>query len=354
VKSGPEGQPVHEAEVRHVLQADETYHLVIDKRRRRLIERNHTATHLLHQALKDVLGEHANQAGSLVEDEQLRFDFTHFGQVTEEELKEMEEIVNQKIQENIAVETLETDIDTAKDMGAMALFGEKYGENVRVVMIGDYSKELCGGTHVKRTSEIGLFKIITESGIGAGTRRIIAQTSEGAYRFIEEQLTILKQVSKLMKLQTHTELPVRIEGLQKELKEVSQVNESLHAKLANAQAEDIFTQAKSSGDLTFIAEEIKAKDMNQLRKLADKWKQNDYSDILVLGLRNEGKVNLIASLNNKAIDKGLKAGHLIKTISPYVKGGGGGRDDFAQAGGKNPDGLPEALQAVSEWIETNS
>lgn len=354
VKSGPDGQPIHEAEIRHKLNVNETYYLVIDRKRRRLIERNHTATHLLHQALKDVLGDHANQAGSLVEDSQLRFDFTHFGQVTEEELKKMEEQVNQKIQENIMVETVETDIDTAKEMGAMALFGEKYGKHVRVVLIDDYSKELCGGTHVKTTSEIGLFKILSETGIGAGTRRIIARTSEGAYRWMEEQLTILKQVSKLMKLQSHSDLPIRVEGLQKEIKEISQANESLHAKLANAQAEDIFTKTETVGDLTVIAEEIKAKDMNQLRQLADKWKQNNYSDILVLGLRNEDKVNLIASLNEKAREKNLKAGHLIKTISPYVKGGGGGRDDFAQAGGKNPDGLPEALQAVSEWVRESS
>ncbi|OJF95716.1 alanine--tRNA ligase [Alkalibacterium sp. 20] len=354
VKSGPEGQPIHEVEIRQTLIANETYHLVIDKKRRSLIERNHTATHLLHQALKDTIGNHANQAGSLVEDDYLRFDFTHFGQVTEDELKEIEGIVNQKIQENLKIETVETDIKTAKKMGAMALFGEKYGNNVRVVMIDEYSKELCGGTHVNTTSEIGLFKILSESGIGAGTRRIIAQTSEGAYRWMEEQLTILKQVSKLMKIQSLIDLPVKIEGLQKELKDINQLNESLHAKLANAQAEDIFTQVKTVGDLTFIAEEIKAKDMNQLRQLADKWKQNNYSDVLVLGLRIEGKVNIIASLNQKAIDKKLKAGNLIKTISPYVKGGGGGRDDFAQAGGKKPEGLPEALKAVPEWIESNS
>ncbi len=354
VKSGPEGQPIHEAEIRHTITAGETYQLVIDKKRRSLIERNHTATHLLHQALKDTLGSHANQAGSLVEDEYLRFDFTHFGQVTEEELKEMEEIVNTKIQENIRVETVETDIESAKEMGAMALFGEKYGNDVRVVMIDDYSKELCGGTHVNTTSEIGLFKIISESGIGAGTRRIIAQTSEGAYRWMEEQLTILKQVSKLMKIQSLADLPVKIEGLQKELKDSHQANESLHSKLANAQAEDIFTKVETIGDIKVIAEEIKANDMNQLRQLADKWKQNNYSDVLVLGLRKDDKVNLIASLNKKAMEKKLKAGHLIKTISPYIKGGGGGRDDFAQAGGKNPDGLPEALNAVSEWIEKNS
>lgn len=333
---------------------NETYYLVIDKHRRRLIERNHTATHLLHQTLKEVLGNHVNQAGSLVEDGQLRFDFTHFNQVTEEELKEMEKQVNQKILENIRVETTETTIDKAKEMGAVALFGEKYGKHVRVVSINDYSKELCGGTHVETTSEIGLFKILSESGIGAGTRRIIARTSEGAYQWIDEQLNILNQTSKLLRVQSLNELPIRVEGLQKELKDANHVNESLHAKLAESQAEDIFKKVTDIDGITVIAEEIKAKDMNQLRKLADKWKQNDYSDILVLGLRNGEKVNLIASLNDKARQNEMKAGNLIKFISPYIKGGGGGRDDFAQAGGKKPEGLSEALQAVPDWVEKNS
>ncbi|GEK91489.1 alanine--tRNA ligase [Alkalibacterium kapii] len=351
VKSGPEGQPIHEVKVRNKLHNNNTYHLIIDKHRRRLIERNHTATHLLHQALKDILGSHVNQAGSLVEDSQLRFDFTHFNQVTEKELKEMEKQVNQKILENISVETVETTIDKAKEMGAIALFGEKYGKHVRVISINDYSKELCGGTHVKTTSEIGLFKILSESGIGAGTRRIIARTSQGAYQWIDEQLSVLNQTTKLMKLQSLNELPVKVEGLQKELKDINQMNESLSAKLAEAQAEDTFKNISTVEGFTVIAEEIKAKDMNQLRKLADKWKQNDYSDILVLGLRNEGKVNLIAALTEKATQNNLKAKDLIKTISPYIKGGGGGRDDFAQAGGKNPEGLEKALQSVSTWIE---
>lgn len=351
VKSGPEGQPVHIVTVRKELTADQDYTLVIDKKRRRLIERNHTATHLLHQALKDVLGDHAKQAGSLVEENHLRFDFTHFGQVTEDELAEMERIVNQKIRENYVVETVETTLAKAKELGAMALFGEKYGENVRLVMIGNYSKELCGGTHVKATAEIGMFKITSEAGIGAGTRRITALTSEGAYQWMEEQLRILNDASKLMKVQSPKEVPSRIKLLQKELKESNQVNESLHAKLANAQADEVFTNVKTVDSVSFIAEEIKAKDMNQLRQLADKWKQEDYSDVLVLGLKDDGKVNLIVSMNQTAVKKGLKSGDLIKHISPFVNGGGGGRPDFAQAGGKKPEGLKDALSAVTDWIE---
>lgn len=350
VKSGPEGQPIHEVTVRKQISEGQNCRLVIDKKRRRLIERNHTATHLLHQALKDVLGDHAKQAGSLVEQDHLRFDFTHFGQVTPAELQEMEQQVNAKIQENLKVTTVETTLDEAKKLGAMALFGEKYGNNVRVVMIGDYSKELCGGTHIGSTSEIGLFKVISEAGIGAGTRRITAVTSEGAFQWMEGQLRILKDASSLMKVQSPREIPNRIQALQKELKEVSQVNESLHAKLANAQAEEVFQKIDKVNDISFIAEEIKAKDMGQLRQLADKWKQEGYSDILVLGLRQEDKVNLIVALNDSAVQAGLKAGELIKHISPFVKGGGGGRPDFAQAGGKKPEGLPEALGAVSDWI----
>ncbi|GAB2323652.1 alanine--tRNA ligase [Alkalibacterium sp. m-11] len=351
VKSGPDGQPVHIASVRQTLAVDQEYKLVIDRKRRRLIERNHTATHLLHRALKDVLGDHANQAGSLVEENHLRFDFTHFGQVTDDELKQMEQIVNEKIQENLIVETVETTLEKAKELGAMALFGEKYGKNVRVVMIGDFSKELCGGTHVKSTAEIGLFKITSEAGIGAGTRRITALTSEGAYQWMEEQLRVLNEASRLMKVQSVHEVPSRIEGLFKELKELNQANESLHSRLANAQAEEVFTRVQDAGQLTFISEEIKAKDMSQLRQLSDKWKQEGYSDVLVLGLRNEEKVNLIVSMNQKAVDLGLKAGDLIKAISPYVNGGGGGRPDFAQAGGKKPEGLKQALSEVSDWIK---
>ncbi|GAA0363956.1 alanine--tRNA ligase [Alkalibacterium iburiense] len=353
VKAGPEGQPIHETELTGPISEGEEYELRLDEKRRRLIERNHTATHLLHQALKDVLGEHANQAGSLVEADHLRFDFTHYGQVTEDEIKKMEMIVNEKIMENYAVETLETSIDKAKELGAMALFGEKYGENVRVVMINDYSKELCGGTHVKNTAEIGLFKIVSEAGIGAGTRRITALTSEGAFLWMEKQLNTLNKASNLLKVQSSSEVPTRIESLQSELKEANKANESLHSKLANAQADQIFTKVETVQDIRFISEEIKAKDMNQLRQLSDKWKQNDFSDILVLGLRDEKKVNLLVSLNEKAMNQGLKAGDLIKAITPHVNGGGGGRPDFAQAGGKKPEGLPNALNAVGEWIKMN-
>lgn len=354
VKAAPAGQPLHEVEVSAKLTVGETYTLEVEKDRRQFIERNHTATHLLHQALKDVLGDHANQAGSLVTPDQLRFDFTHFGQVTEDELKQMETIVNQKVWDAIPVTTVETSIDEAKKLGAMALFGEKYGEHVRVVMIDEYSKELCGGTHVINTSEIGLFKIVSESGIGAGTRRIIAKTSLGAYKWLEEKLAVLTQTAELTKAQTIDEVPTKVEQLQAQLKETEKENESLNAKLANAQADDVFTQVEEVNGTSLIAQEVQVKDMNQLRQLADRWKQQDSSDVLVLGLKNDGKVNLIVAMNDSAQEKGLKSGDLIKAIAPLVGGGGGGRPDMAQAGGKNPAGLPDALKEAKNWVETNS
>ncbi|WP_080146223.1 alanine--tRNA ligase [Marinilactibacillus piezotolerans] len=351
VKSAPAGQPLHEAEVLAEIKTGELYTLEVDSLRRKLIERNHTATHLLHQALKDVLGDHANQAGSLVSPDQLRFDFTHFGQVTEQELKQMETLVNQKIFDAVPVSTVVTSIEEAKKLGAMALFGEKYGDQVRVVMIGEYSKEFCGGTHVTNTSDIGLFKIVSESGIGAGTRRIIAKTSEGYYKWMESQLSLLQEAQSSVKAQTIEEVPHKIEQLQKELKELKQENESLNAKLANAQADDVFKQIEEKAGISYIAQEVQVKDMNQLRQLADNWKQEQYSDVLVLGLKNEDKVNLIAAMSDSAVKNGYKAGDLIKTIAPLVGGGGGGRPDMAQAGGKNPDGLSDALSAVANWIE---
>lgn len=351
VTSAPAGQPLHEAEVVKELKVEETYSLIVDKNRRLQIERNHTATHLLHQALKDILGNHANQAGSLVAKDHLRFDFTHLGQVTQDELNQMESIVNQKIWEAIPVNTVITTLDEAKQMGAMALFGEKYSSEVRVVSIDDYSKELCGGTHVKNTSDIGLFKIISESGIGAGTRRIVAKTSTGAYQWLESQLKVLSKTADLTKAQTFDSVPEKVGQLKVQLKELQQENESLQAKLSNVQAEDIFNQVEEVSGISIIAQEVQVKNMNQLRQMADKWKQQDFSDVLVLGLKLDGKVNLIAAMNKEAQSRGLKSGDLIKNIAPVVGGGGGGRPDLAQAGGKKPEALKEALERSKIWLK---
>ena len=352
-QEAPAEQNLHIVETIEPLKTGEEYSLEVNVLRRMLIQRNHTATHLLHQALKDVVGEHVNQAGSLVAADHLRFDFTHLEQVTNEQLEQIEHLVNEKIWEAHPIETTVTNIDKAREMGAIALFGEKYGDVVRVVSIDDYSVELCGGTHVKNTSDIGLFKITTESGIGAGVRRIVARTSEGAMKWVEDQLDILSETAQLTKAQTIEKVTERIQSLFNELKELRRENESLYAKLANEQAGDIFDNVETIGDFTIIAEQVEAKDMDQLRQMADKWKTKNPSDILVLALATEGKVNMLAAMNDKALAAGLKAGDLIKEIAPKVGGGGGGRPEMAQAGGKNPDGIKDALNTAKEWLKND-
>ena len=351
-KSAPAGQTLHIVETKSELTVGTEYKLVVSEVRRMLIERNHTATHLLHQALKDVLGGHVNQAGSLVAPDHLRFDFTHLEQVSPEQLEEIEKIINEKISEAHPVETIVTSIDQAREMGAMALFGEKYGDVVRVVSIDDYSIELCGGTHVTNTSDIGLFKITTESGIGAGVRRIVARTSEGALQWVDKQLEVLSETAQLTKAQTIDLVTDRVKSLFDEIKTLRRENESLKAQLSNAQAGDIFENIETIGDYTVIAEKVEASDMDQLRQMGDKWKETNPSDVLVLALAVDGKVNMLTAMSDKAIKAGLKAGDLIKEIAPLVGGGGGGRPDMAQAGGKNPGGIDEALAAVKTWIES--
>ena len=350
VKKAPNGQFLHALEVKESLTVGQTYQLVVDKARHNRIIKNHTATHLLHKALKEVLGSHANQAGSLVTPDHLRFDFTHFGQVTPEELIRMERIVNEKIWEALPVVTIETDIDSAKQMGAMALFGEKYGQFVRVVNVSDWSIELCGGNHVSNTEEIGIFKIVAESGIGAGVRRIEAVTSKAAYELLENQEQILKQIASLVKAPQYKEATTKVEQLQQQLREVQKENEALASKLANQQASDVFKDIKVVNDVKYIAAKVQVKDMNQLRQLADQWKQKAISDVLVLATENDDKVNLLAAVSPNGLEKGIKAGDLIKAIAPIVGGGGGGRPDMAQAGGKNPAGIPDALNEVANYL----
>ncbi|EMM2836535.1 alanine--tRNA ligase [Enterococcus faecalis] len=350
VKKAPNGQFLHKVEVLAPLAEGQIYQLQVDERMRTRILKNHTATHLLHRALKDVLGDHANQAGSLVAPGHLRFDFTHFGQVTSEELARMEAIVNEKIWEAIPVVTIETDIDTAKNMGAMALFGEKYGKEVRVVNIGDYSIELCGGTHVANTEDIGIFKIVSESGIGAGVRRIEAVTSKEAYQLLQEEERQLKEIATLVKSPQLKEVVTKTEQLQQQLRDLQKENEQLAGKLANQQAGDIFKDVKDINGVRYIAAQVNVKDMNQLRQLADQWKQKELSDVLVLATAQDEKVRLLAAMTKDMNGKGLKAGDLIKAIAPKVGGGGGGRPDMAQAGGKNPAGIADALAEVENWL----
>ncbi|QQD80839.1 alanine--tRNA ligase [Bacillus siamensis] len=352
VKKAPNGQHVHEGTVDSgTLQKGASVTAEVEDQMRSGVVKNHTATHLLHQALKDVLGTHVNQAGSLVTENRLRFDFSHFGQVTKEELERIEGIVNEKIWESIPVAIDLKPINEAKEMGAMALFGEKYGDIVRVVQVGDYSLELCGGCHVTNTAEIGLFKIVSESGIGAGTRRIEAVTGKGAYQEMNSQLSLLQHAADELKSNVK-DVPKRIQSLQAELKEVQRENESLLSKLGNVEAGAILSKVKDIGGVKVLAEKVNAKDMNHLRTMVDDLKAKLGSAVIILGAVQNDKVNLSAGVTKDLIEKGLHAGKMVKQAAEVCGGGGGGRPDMAQAGGKQPEKLEEALASAEDWIKS--
>jgi alanyl-tRNA synthetase len=354
VQKAPNGQNLHTVLVeKGILKTGASVVSVVDAQSRSHIVKNHTATHLLHRALKDVLGEHVNQAGSLVQGDRLRFDFSHFGQVKPEELDKIEEIVNEKIWKSIPVVIENKKIDEAKAMGAMALFGEKYGEIVRVVQVGNYSIELCGGCHVSNTSEIGLFKIVSESGIGAGTRRIEAVTGAAAYKLLTDQIAILKDAAAKIKANPK-DLPVRIDGLLGEMKELQRENESLKAKLGNIEAGNLVNEVKEMNGVKLLAAKVQATDMNNLRNMVDDLKKKLGSAVIVLGSVQGEKVNLIAGVTEDLIAKGYHAGKLIKEVATRCGGGGGGRPDMAQAGGKNPAQLDSALNFAEEWVKSIS
>ncbi|MCM3765387.1 alanine--tRNA ligase [Neobacillus niacini] len=352
VQKAPNGQNLHQVVVESgTLKTNQQVAAEVDGANRVKIIKNHTATHLLHRALKDVLGEHVNQAGSLVEPDRLRFDFSHFGQVKPEELEQVEKIVNEKIWNSMEVDISLKPISEAKSMGAMALFGEKYGDIVRVVKVGDYSLELCGGCHVPNTSVIGLFKIVSEGGIGAGTRRIEAVTGESAYRVLNEQVGLLKDAADKLKT-SPKEVGGRIDTLLAELKHLQRENESLAAKLGNIEAGSLVSKAKEVDGVTVLSAKVQAADMNNLRNMADDLKQKLGSAVIVLGSALDGKVNLIAAVTKDLNDKGYHAGKLIKEVATRCGGGGGGRPDMAQAGGKDPEKLDSALQFVEEWVKS--
>ncbi|MGT2715545.1 alanine--tRNA ligase [Streptococcus respiraculi] len=346
VQKAPNGQPLHTAEVLEELRTGATYTLTIDTHRRHRVMKNHTATHLLHAALHHVIGEHATQAGSLNEQEFLRFDFTHFEAVTAEELRRIEEEVNAQIWAALPVVTVETDIDTAKEMGAMALFGEKYGKEVRVVTIGDYSIELCGGTHVANTAEIGLFKIVKEEGIGSGTRRIIAVTSREAFLAYREEEELLKAVATTIKAPQIKEVPNKVANLQEQLRELQKENAALKEKAAAAAAGDIFKDVKEANGLLYIASQIEVSDAGALRTFADNWKQKDYSDVLVLVAAIGEKVNVLVASKTKDVH----AGNLIKELAPIVAGRGGGKPDMAMAGGSDASAIGKLLAEVGNHL----
>lgn len=250
----------------------------------------------------------------------------------------------------MAVETVVTDLESAKKMGAIALFDDKYGDEVRVVKAGDYSMEFCGGNHVDNTNELGLFKIVSESGVGAGVRRIEAVTSKEAYEFLEGRNHLLQEAATLMKVAQIKEVPNKVQALQAQIKELEATKQALEDKFASQQAKSVFENVQTIGTYSLIASQVNVSGMSQLRQLADQWKSQGLSDVLVLATAVDGKVNLIAAVKDEAVKAGLKAGDLIKTIAPLVGGGGGGRPNMAQAGGKKPEGIDQALAKASEWL----
>lgn len=344
VQKAPNGQPLHTVELSASISVGQTYTLEIETKRRKGVEKNHTATHLLHAALHNIIGEHATQAGSLNEQDFLRFDFTHFEAVTAEELRRIEEEVNEQIWNAIPVVTVETDIDTAKEMGAMALFGEKYGKEVRVVTIGDYSVELCGGTHVSNTAEIGIFKILKEEGIGSGTRRIVAVTGREAFLAYRDQEDALKEVATTIKSPQIKEVPNKVESLAQQVRDLQKENAALKEKAAAAAAGDVFKEVKDANGIRYIASQVQVSDAGALRTFADNWKQKDYSDVLVLVAAIGDKVNVLVA--SKSSD--VHAGNLIKVLAPIVAGRGGGKPDMAMAGGSDASAIQNLLNSVAE------
>ena len=323
--------------------------LKVDEGNRADTAKNHSATHLLQEALRIVLGSHVEQAGSLVTPDRLRFDFTHFSAMTADELAKVEKIVNDKIAESITVETNVLPIEEARKTGAKALFGEKYGDTVRVVCMGDFSKEFCGGTHVSNTSAIGAFKIVSESGIAAGVRRIEALTGNAVFAYYKNIENSYNEICKVLKA-TPANVTEKIAHLQAELKALASENESLKSKAAGAAMGNVLDKVEDVNGVKFLGVSLEGVDMNELRNLGDDLKSKLGSGVIVLASVNEGKVNLMVAATDDVVAKGAHAGNIIKAAAPKVGGGGGGRPNMAQAGGKNPSGINEALEAAKEAL----
>ena len=323
--------------------------LEVAERERANTCKNHSATHLLQKALKTVLGSHVEQKGSLVTPDRLRFDFAHFSAMTPEELEKVENIVNTEIAKNVPVVTEVMNIEQAKATGAMALFGEKYEEDVRVVSMGDFSKELCGGTHVSNTGNITTFKIVSEAGVAAGVRRIEALTGDGVFCYYKEVEKELAEAAKAAK-STPANLKEKIEHMQAEMKALQSEIESLKSKAAKDALGDVMNQVKEVNGVRLLATAVEDVDMNGLRDLGDQLKEKLGEGVVVIASSASGKVNLIAMATDEAMEKGAHAGNLIKGIAALVGGGGGGRPNMAQAGGKNPAGIPDAIAKVEEVL----
>lgn len=347
----PDGKIVHQGKVYGQVQQNETVCAQVEAQLRRDIARNHTATHLLHKALRSVLGEHVQQSGSAVEADRLRFDFNHFSAVSPEEQKRIEEMVNAKILESINVSTREMTMEEARKSGATALFGEKYGDVVRVVEIPGFSRELCGGTHVQNTSEIGLFKITSEGAIGAGLRRIEAITGRGVLVYLEENEKLVKELSGVLKTTRH-ELISRANTLLDELKQKDRKLSQMEAQSARNQVQEYLDKAVRVKDIPVLACRVNALDVESLRNMADMFKEKLSSGIVVLGAIVDEKASFVVAATKDLLPLGIHAGKISKEVAKITGGGGGGRPDMAQAGGPDSAKLEEAIASVPQIIES--
>ena len=342
---------IHLVEVKKgKLETNDEVELQVRKDRRKATMRNHSATHLLHQSLRDVLGEHVNQSGSLVEPDRFRFDFTHFSSLTDSELEEIEYRVNEQIINNLDVKVEEMDIDQAKKKGAAALFTEKYGQKVRVVQMGDFSIELCGGTHVNRTGDIGLFKIVNEGSTASGIRRIEAVTGFKALEYINNQKELLTKSAQLLNSDIN-DIPEKIDKMKNNIKELEKEVRALKDKIAASKSTDLKDNLKNINGVNLLTHKLKDVDNNALRKMADKLQNEIQSGIIVLASALDNKVLFVTKISKDLVDKGFNAGNIIGQVAKVAGGGGGGRPDMAQAGGSKVDKIDEALAKAEEIVK---
>ena len=351
VTKAPNGQNLHKGIVQYgQATVGAEVDASVNKEDRRAIQKNHSATHLLHAALKEVLGDHVNQAGSLVEADRLRFDFSHFGPMTQEELDQVERRVNEEIWRGIDVRIQEMGIDEAKSMGAMALFGEKYGDIVRVVNMAPFSIELCGGIHVSNTAEIGLFKIVSESGTGAGVRRIEALTGKSAFLYLEDIQSKFNTIKNHVKVKSDEQVVGKLTQLQEEEKSLLKQLEQRNKEITSLKMGNVEDQVEVINDLKVLATEVEVPNAKAIRSTMDDFKSKLQDTIIVLASNVDGKVSIIATVPKSLTDQ-VKAGDIIKNMAPIVGGKGGGRPDMAQGGGTQPENITEALHFIKDYIK---
>ena len=347
-----DGYYMHEIHVSDgALSVGDTVTLTVDKARRMAICRNHTATHILDKALREVLGSHVAQAGSLVEDNRLRFDFSHFEAMTSEQIKQTEELVNKKILESIDVTVRELPIEEAKKLGAIALFGEKYGDIVRVVSIGDYSVEFCGGTHLTNSAQCGLFKIISESGVAAGTRRIEAVTGQGVLEYINNNDRLIAETAAALKTNQIHEINKKAESLFIQNRELEKQIDSFKEKMAAAKVSNIMAGIKHIGNINLLTAQVDGMSADEMKTMADKVKADVQNSVAVMGSLTDGKITFVAMASKDAVKAGVHCGNIIKEITAIAGGRGGGKPDMAQGGGADANKIDDALARVDEIVE---